>query len=200
MITPTSDPLARLRSMLEQLRSGIMSAEWVANVADVDQLRGALTAAEARITELTADRDAALIEVRECDRFAAIFGPPGSPPPLIGSAHVRWAFQQLTEQQENAERIHRLAIDLSDQCIAELTAERDALRAAAIKAVEDEPELPDAMPEGFMEAVSEVGVTEVLRITVRLTKENIVNRLRTETFHAEHQYGAGQAGREGGDG
>jgi hypothetical protein len=51
--------------MLEQLRSGIMSAEWVANVADVDQLRAALTAAESEVAALRAERDRLRELVRE---------------------------------------------------------------------------------------------------------------------------------------
>lgn len=40
-------------------------------------------------------------ELSECGRFAAIFGPGGSPPPLTGSRLVRWSFQQIAEENES---------------------------------------------------------------------------------------------------
>jgi len=49
-----------------------------------------------------------------------------------------------------------------------------------LKAVDDEPEYPDAMPEDMKKALSTGDIeliTETLRITVRLTKEGIRQRI-----------------------
>lgn len=64
--------------------------------------------------------------------------------------------------------------------IEKLKAELDEAVKAFLKAIEDEPECPGTMPDELWAAMKEDRdtATEALRITVRLTKENIKKRLQ----------------------
>lgn len=52
-------------------------------------------------------------------------------------------------------------------------------RARCLKAVEEEPELTDEMPDEMFEAIrnDKAAITEALRVTVRETKKGIAERI-----------------------
>ncbi len=52
-------------------------------------------------------------------------------------------------------------------------------KAEGMKAIDDEPEYPDAMPDEMWEEIKNDrdAMTEALRLTVRLTKQGIKDRL-----------------------
>lgn len=77
--------------------------------------------------------------------------------------------------------------------IAELERERAGLLARVLKAVADEPECPDPMPDGMWMAMAEHKdvAEEAVRIAVRQTKAGIHDRIVKATSPAQAGKGEG---------
>ncbi|HEY6021506.1 MAG TPA: hypothetical protein VIY48_16860, partial [Candidatus Paceibacterota bacterium] len=104
---------------------------------------------------------------------------------LIKLKDERRSLQQqlatVTQERDQWKRTHELTPSIEQELKQQLQAARAEALEEAVKVAEAEPEMPGSMPDDMYQTIKSLdrlGIEEVMRIPVRLTKKNIAQAIR----------------------